>query len=111
MDGLGHSSFDQLMWRRAYLGCDPVGMDDELSQTGKSVLWFIGMNLLVHYTITKAILYIYIYIPWHKREKSRVRYALLMKVNRQKHSCTGLPLFLFSFCHMVELVHALTRYN
>ena len=39
-----------------------VGMDDELSQTGKSVLWFIGMNLLVHYTITKAYIYIYIYI-------------------------------------------------
>ena len=63
-------------------------------QTGSG--WFMGMNLLVqnhnHYTTAKVR---------DAGERNRGHDRLIS----QKQYCTELLLFLFSLCHMVELVH------
>ena len=74
---------------------------DGLGQTGSSVLWFVGMNLLVqnhnHYTTTKAI----------ERQEREIEGMLCWRLlTSQKQCCTEPPLFLF-LCRMVELVQGI----
>ena len=75
--------------------------DDGLGQTESSVLWFVGMNLS---SKPQSLHYCQGYIFRGTEERNR-GYALLMTANKPETVLYRAATFLFSLCHIVELVH------